>query len=344
MNNHFYPIWEGKCVYDESVLPLQNEAGIIDPIPMMYRMDKILSVRSANLQTTYEEGIDYELEKGRLKILPSGRIQSMKLEEYYMQEEQKGKCFPCTKGGYIYWTETGEFHLRQIVVTYTHTDTWGAFLPEPQGNKLSHILGKMRRREKVNVVFYGDSITAGSNCSSEIGQAPYLERWSQLVVQELKKRFQYDDIIHINTAVGGMTSTWGREHAKERSADKHPDLLCLGFGMNDGHMTTDEYADNIKSIIETTRKENPHCDIVLIATMLPNKEVVGFWGNQEVFMPVLKNIASQYENIAVADMTTMHAELLKRKRLFDMTGNNVNHPNDFLVRVYAQVILETLKV
>ncbi len=40
-------------------------------------------------------------------------------------------------------------------------------------------------------------------------------------------------------------------------------------------------------------------------------------------------------------MTTTHADLLKRKRFQDFTGNNVNHPNDFLVRAYAQVMLKT---
>jgi len=30
------------------------------------------------------------------------------------------------------------------------------------------------------------------------------------------------------------------------------------------------------------------------------------------------------------------------KRYYDMTGNNVNHPNDFLVRAYAQAVLTAI--
>ena len=344
MNNWLLPIWKDGIVYDESVLPMENAEGVLESIPMLYCMDKILSVRSADLQTDYHEGVDYELEEGRLKILPSGNISAMKYDEYYFEEERKGKCFPCTKGGYIYWTETGEFHTRQLVVTYMHKDTWTGKTPELQGKKLPHILKKMRCQEEANIVFYGDSITAGSNVSSEIQQNPYLERWSQLVVKALQDKHQNHNIVHMNTAVGGMTSTWGRENAKERVAQLRPDLLCLGFGMNDGHMTNDEYGENIKSIIETTRRESPMCDIILVATMLPNKETAGFWGNQINFLSVLESIARQYENVAIADMTTMHQDLLKKKRIFDMTGNNVNHPNDYLVRIYAQVVLETLSV
>jgi len=44
--------------------------------------------------------------------------------------------------------------------------------------------------------------------------------------------------------------------------------------------------------------------------------------------------------VAVADLTSMWADLLKIKKFVDLTGNGVNHPNDFAHRVYAEVILE----
>jgi hypothetical protein len=41
-------------------------------------------------------------------------------------------------------------------------------------------------------------------------------------------------------------------------------------------------------------------------------------------------------------MTSLWADLLKRKAWHDLTGNGVNHPNDFGHRLYAQVILGLL--
>lgn len=38
-----------------------------------------------------------------------------------------------------------------------------------------------------------------------------------------------------------------------------------------------------------------------------------------------------------------HDALLQRKRYIDMTGNNANHPNKFLISVYAQTILNLLE-
>ena len=41
-------------------------------------------------------------------------------------------------------------------------------------------------------------------------------------------------------------------------------------------------------------------------------------------------------------MTQMWTDLLKIKSYHDLTGNGVNHPNDFAHRIYANVLLEML--
>ena len=65
-------------------------------------------------------------------------------------------------------------------------------------------------------------------------------------------------------------------------------------------------------------------------------------GCQVELSNTLKDIASAYEGVAVADINSMHNWILERKDYCDMTGNNVNHPSDFLVRLYAQIILSQL--
>ena len=41
-------------------------------------------------------------------------------------------------------------------------------------------------------------------------------------------------------------------------------------------------------------------------------------------------------------MTAVSLDVLKHKEFKDYTGNNINHPNDFFSRVYAQVLLQAL--
>lgn len=49
-------IWEGDTVYFETICFMEQEDGSIVSGTLLYAPDKILSVRSHNLQTVYEEG------------------------------------------------------------------------------------------------------------------------------------------------------------------------------------------------------------------------------------------------------------------------------------------------
>ena len=93
--------------------------------------------------------------------------------------------------------------------------------------------------------------------------------------------------------------------------------------------------------IAKAKENNPEIEIILVSTMLPNPES-GWYENQEKYVYKLLEIEQEYPRVAVADMTTMNLDIFKRKRFRDITGNNINHPNDFLIRVYAQVIIETI--
>ena len=48
------------------------------------------------------------------------------------------------------------------------------------------------------------------------------------------------------------------------------------------------------------------------------------------------------EGCALLNMTELHRTLLTRKDYWHMTGNNINHPSDFLARLYAQGVLALL--
>ena len=59
-------------------------------------------------------------------------------------------------------------------------------------------------------------------------------------------------------------------------------------------------------------------------------------------VPPAAEAAAARTGVALADMTSMWTEMLKYKKDSDLTGNGVNHPNDFGHRVYAQVLSSLL--
>jgi len=52
----------------------------------------------------------------------------------------------------------------------------------------------------------------------------------------------------------------------------------------------------------------------------------------------LISLCEKYSHVDVIPVTSMHKAILEKKRYYDMTGNNVNHPNDFMARIYAQTV------
>ena len=89
------------------------------------------------------------------------------------------------------------------------------------------------------------------------------------------------------------------------------------------------------------------CDYLLLSTTLPNPEIVlGDASNQDKLAAKLFELekagTATTGGVVVGDMTAVHQYLLQSKRFIDMTANNVNHPNDFLVRAYAQLVCTML--
>ena len=165
--------------------------------------------------------------------------------------------------------------------------------------------------------------------------------WFEMVSQMLEQHYPKTRFSFRNPSLGGQTSQWGAEQAAD-CVGYGPDLCIVGFGMNDGtkRIAPEDYLQNIETIMAVARQGNPDCEFVLIAPTIPNKEVGRFLGYQTDYLPMLQSLEGP--GVAVADMTTFHQYLLTRKRFFDMSGNNVNHPNDFLARAYAQVIWQTV--
>ncbi|MBO9625308.1 MAG: SGNH/GDSL hydrolase family protein [Microbacterium sp.] len=144
-----------------------------------------------------------------------------------------------------------------------------------------------------------------------------------------------------NPSVAGMDSAWGAANASTLVAADRPDLVVIAFGMNDGtgNVSASTFKTNVQSIMASVRAVNPDAEFVLVAPTLANAATT-YAGAQASYKAVLDQLAGT--GVVVMDMTSIHQSLLAKKRFQDMTGNNVNHPNDFLSRAYAQALATIL--
>lgn len=340
------PFWQSHRVDREPVLFVSASASGPATARLLFEPSSVLRVESGDGSTVYREGEDYRWERGsRTLTLVEGSHIPMVTEEQLFPPKGSPGSYGETKNGQegLLFHEGGRtFQQMQVFVTYKHHELWTGFVPRSADEQLPATIAKLRAHKPLKLVVLGDSISHGACASDGFHGYPYQSPYPGLVAEALRAKYK-DDVTLVNLSVGGKTSTWGISQAPT-AAEQKPDLVVLAFGMNDAtvRMPITEYAENTRRMMQIIRKSNPDVEFILVATMTGNPDWMGappaiYAGYDQA----LKELAG--EGMAVADMTTMWDELVARKKFEDLTGNGINHPNDFGHMVYAQVIAAMLQ-
>jgi lysophospholipase L1-like esterase len=192
----------------------------------------------------------------------------------------------------------------------------------------------------VTVCLTGDSISEGYDASGFHGVAPYQPPFGSIVADSLRKRYGSEVRLE-NLATAGWTAAdavWD----VDRIAAARPDLVIVAYGMNDAaYADADEFRRNVSTVVAKVRDAVPDAEFVLVSSMLPTAECTWVVPSRfDEYRDALTTLGGS--GVAVADVTRMWRDLARRKDLRELSGNWLNHPNDFGHRVYAQVILAAL--
>ena len=370
-----YSLFKGNTVQNETVMFLDRT----DVKPLLYPIEQVISVTSYDQTVTYEAGKDYTVADGNL-VLPEGSsIPCITREAYYnvpesiLQTEYNGK------NVLTHWGSYDPMNRWQINVTYTHAASWDGFVQPDESAYFARFLEKLKKGEDVTVFFYGDSITHGFDTSwmndSGVRQYPYTILFTRALAELYGYTVRYQPsgiteppipqklpetdyaagtrgtITYINTAIGGWTSLHAidrfDDYVKKQIERYGCDLFVIAFGMNDGGWLPEVTNENITKVVDGVLEICPAASVVLLSTMVPNpKATNGWYGYQEKQEPVLLKQAEAYRAAGVpcgvCRMTSLSLSILTRKDFYDYSGNNINHPNDFFGRVYAQTLLQTV--
>lgn len=341
------PVWEGSIAYQESFWPVceKGDAELQNgmTVRMLYPITEILQVQNYGMNQVFTEGKDYELRNGDLWIPANSAIQ-LTPHDYFNPETEPDDPFKIKHkdGGYVRFANTHAHTDRQYLITYRHTQMWDGVIPTCPAGALPLFHEKLKAKKPFNFGYFGDSITTGCNVSGWCNIPPFMPMWPEMVHKALEQTFRVP-MNYINKAVGGKSSLWGVENAETAFAEEVPDICVVAFGMNDGAATAEEFERRIRALLQKLDGINPKMEYIVVSTTLPAPYAIRFSLNQAAFEPVMRNVVRDYGNRAVlVPITSIHAHLMNRKDYRDMTGNNVNHPNDYLARVYAQAILASV--
>ena len=323
------PFWRSKAMDNEPVLFIQEKGKPLATGKLLFIPSEAFKITHPDQVMQYKEGKDFTWKPGTniIELTFTSRI-PFKTAAQMVPPAGSPNMFAT-----VLHSEGHFFHDLQVQVSYWHTtDAWP--LPDkPQPEQLTRVLAKLRSKQPIKLVALGDSITQGFNASGFKPSLapPYQPCYPQLVANTLQKRFG-TTVTLVNLSAAGTEPGWGIKMVPKVTEHK-PDLVLLAFGMNDGG----GFEEKMRTLRDDVMAANPGADIVLVAPMTMNPRFAGadgfVWKSRTLGTLVTKNVA-------LADVTTPWIEILKRKNFSDLSGNNVNHPNDFGHRLYAQVVLQ----
>lgn len=333
------PFWKTPAMAGDPLLFVQAEGGTTPTASLLFTPTAAPCLTSATGETIYQIGRDFTWAAGsrELALTKDSRIPFMTAAQLH---PPLGTPHSMANGQTaLFWSEGHVFHDLQTVASYPHADAWDGVVPRFAGEHLPKTLARLKSKQPLTVVALGDSITAGYNASAFVKAQPMQPAYPQLITAGLRTRYQAD-VKLVNLAVSGKASAWGLTMAGAVAAG-HPDLVIIAFGMNETGSPADQFADHIRAIIAAIRQVTPEAEFLLVAGMAGNPE----WSklHADAFPKFRDALATLCGNgVVLADVTSLWLAVRQHKLFFDITGNGLNHPNDFGQRLYAQVLTALL--
>jgi acyl-CoA thioesterase I len=315
---------------------------------LLFKPTEILSVSNGTRDLKFQPNKDFLVnsEVGTISLPEGSRILVTTREHVYplMSSDLPKiarKSGDRTRG--IFFDEGSAYHKLQTQVTYHYEPgQWRGPVPRFAGDLLPKTIAKLRGKHALTLVLFGDSISLGANASGWTNTPPGCPPFGKLMALALDTHYG-SKITFVNQAVDGSTSRNGLQQVNEaRTGKVLPDLVLIAFGMNDVYYGREasSYKRNISGMIERIRADSPATEFILVSPMLANAErgipLDKFWQYRDSLAELVG------PGVALADLTAFWGEMLKRKSFYDLTGNGVNHPNDFGHCVYAEVLLALL--
>ncbi len=130
---------------------------------------------------------------------------------------------------------------------------------------LNNTYYKLVKEKKLNIAYFGGSITAGYGASSG-------KSWRELTTAYFKKKFPDATINENNAAIGGTGSTYGIHRAvtdlKLESKTEKPDLLFIEFAVNDylDAINYEQAKINMECLVQIIYEYSPNTDIFIVLT------------------------------------------------------------------------------
>ena len=270
----------------------------------------------------YIEGVDYivDYDKGEIQ-----RTIHSSIPDYSKHVLYEKKDFDHTK-----FTDFSN-HPYFVWVDYLTKNGERLAKPNDKSKYLVNFRKKLESGQQLSIVSYGNSITAGGEASS----AEY--RFQAIYGNYLKSIFPQSNFKIEDVSIPGYSSKQGIEWWDTYIGKTTPDLVLVGWGMNDhnkGGNSPEQFKKNLVKLVGMI-KERKNAEVILYSAFPPNDDWHYGSHSMELYAEATKQAAIE-AHCAYVDVYSTWMKVFKRKDQSSLLGNNINHPNDFGHWLYAQ--------
>ena len=348
------PYYKGNVIYNETVL-LEDDGTTISG-KLQYKPVKVLSVRdytwkkeySADKYTVNGNVISTTKDSG-LPYLTSENISGAQLPEGYRMvasmSDFTNLLTDCMQMGPVVYTESPLYYGNQIQISYVYDvkDLKTSDFADYNTSGMPKLKAKLTAGEPVKIAITGDSVAEGCSSSEYFNHEPFFPSWANLIKPALESKYE-SEITVVNKAVGGKTAGWGCENKQMKAlASEKPDLLIVHFGINDlgANESADTYKYYMETIVMKMQQLSPDTEILLIDALGGAPNVYSNAKFDEYFS-AMEELKSAYDGVYTMNLFNVGKTLLEQKKYSDVTGNGINHVNDFATRLYIMNIMSAL--
>ena len=206
-----------------------------------------------------------------------------------------------------------------------------------QSQYLRAFRNKLERGVPVNIISYGNSIAAGMESTND--QLRFQNRW----INHLKTLFPTSNIKLEDATLPGYTTLEAIAYWEAYIGRKNPDLVLLGWGMNEaniGGMTPSDYKRNLITLAQKS-KQFKNAEVVIYSCFRPNENWRFASHKMELYTQAAKEAAAT-ANCAYVDVYGVYEKVFARKNQPSLLSNNINHPNNFGHWLYLRAFMNVV--
>jgi acyl-CoA thioesterase-1 len=339
------PVWTTPRIYRESCIVTQRDDASPLAGSLAFTPGRILQISTADRQMEIDVITVQRDESNPKRLLfPSDLpVQVVRHQQLYLPAGSPNSYPHRTNNPaeHLMYQPGRWFHDRNLEITYER-DLQADPVQDVQVvyGSLPRTAARLARGESLTIGISGDSISTGLDASIKTAAPPFQPGYPDLVAAQLRV-LSDSDIQVKNRAVSGWSVANGVADLDALLAER-PNLILVAYGMNDvGRSHPEWFLTQTKTLVDRIRVASPETDVLLVTPMLGNRE----WTHtpREMFGAyrdaILKLVGPE---VALVDVTAVWDLMLKSKSDLDLTGNGLNHPNDFGHRLYAQAVLQAL--